>query len=142
MELALGGREVTVTHSERLREQAYGRWEGMSFSSIRNADPELYAAMVEDYTSFTPPGGENFRAVEARSQGLAAEMMRRHPVGDLLIVGHGAALRTLVTCMTGLPLEAGWRFKVDSCSLTVLDVGVSPAVVMLLNDTSHIDGSL
>ena len=142
MELALDGRDVTVIHSEKLREQAYGRWEGMSFSAIRDADPELYTAMVEDYTSFTPPGGEDFRAVEARSQGLATEMMARHPAGDLLIVGHGAALRTLVTYMTGLPLEAGWRFKVDSCSLTVLDVGVNPAVMLVLNDTSHLGGSL
>ena len=141
-DLVLGDRKVTVSYSQSLREQAYGRWEGMSFSAIQESDPEMYAAMVEDYASFTPPGGEDFRAVEARSQGLAAEMMGRHPAGDLLIVGHGAALRTLVTHITGLPLEAGWRFKVDSCSLTVLDVGVTPAVVLVLNDTAHLGGSL
>ena len=141
-DLALGGRKVTVSYSQSLREQAYGRWEGMSFSAIRDADPQLYAAMLEDYASFTPPGGEDFRAVEARSQGFAGDVMGQHSSGDLLIVGHGAALRTLVTYMTGLPLEAGWRFKVDSCSLTVLDVGVTPAVVLVLNDTSHLDGSL
>ena len=141
-ELVVAGRDVDVSHTERLREQAYGRWEGMSFSSIRDADPDLYAAMVGDYTSFTPPGGEDFRAVEARSAAFAAEVRERHPSDNVLIVGHGAALRTLVTHMTGLRLEAGWRFKVDSCSLTVLDVSVTPAVVMVLNDTSHLEGRL
>ena len=98
--------------------------------------------MVEDYTSFTPPGGEAFRAVEARSAAFVAEVRERHPLDTLLIVGHGAALRTLITCMTGLPLEAGWRFKIDSCSLTVLEVGPSPAVMELLNDTSHLGRTL
>ncbi len=141
-ELVVAGRDLDVSHTEHLREQAYGRWEGKSFSSIRDADPDLYAAMVEDYTSFTPPRGEDFRAVEARSAAFADDVLQRHPSGNLLIVGHGAALRTLITHMTRLPVEAGWRFKVDSCSLTALDVGVKPAVVMVLNDTSHLDGRL
>ena len=142
LSLVLGSRDVSTSHSQRLREQAYGRWEGMSFSSIQAADPELYAVMVKDYTSFTPPGGEDFRAVEARSAAFVAEVRERHPLDTLLIVGHGASLRTLITCMTGLPLEAGWRFKINSCSLTVLEVGPSPAVMELLNDTSHLGRTL
>ena len=138
LERLVAGRDLSVSYTKLLREQAFGRWEGMSFLSIRASDPDLYADMVLDYTSFTPPGGEDFRAVEARSSAFAAELRERHPSDTLLIVGHGAALRTLITSMTGLPIEAGWRFKIDSCSLTVLDVGVTPAVVVVLNDTSHL----
>ena len=138
LEPLVAGRDLSVSYTKLLREQAFGRWEGMSFLSIRASDPDLYADMVLDYTSFTPPGGEDFRAVEARSSAFAAEVRERHPSDTLLIVGHGAALRTLITSVTGLPIEAGWRFKIDSCSLTVLDVGVTPAVVIVLNDTSHL----
>ena len=142
LETLVAGRDPSVSYTNLLREQAFGRWEGMSFSAINAAYPELYAEMVEDYTAFTPPGGENFREVEARSAAFASEVRERHAPDNapdtLLVLGHGAALRTLITSLTGLPLDAGWRFKIDSCSLTVLDVSVTPALVVLLNDTSHL----
>lgn len=141
LEPLVAGRDLNVSYTKLLREHAFGRWEGMSFSAINAAYPELYAQMVEDYTAFTPPGGENFRGVEARSAAFASEVRERHApdnASTLLVLGHGAALRTLITSLTGLPLDAGWRFKMDSCSLTVLDVNVTPALVVLLNDTSHL----
>ena len=89
LERLVAGRDLSVSYTKPLREQAFGRWEGMSFLSIRASDPDLYADMVLDYTSFTPPGGEDFRAVEARSSAFAAELRERHPSDTLLIVGHG-----------------------------------------------------
>ena len=57
LEPLVAGRDLSVSYTDLLREQAFGRWEGMSFSAINAAYPELYAEMVEDYTAFTPPGG-------------------------------------------------------------------------------------
>ena len=138
LEVALGAREVSVSFSQQLREQAYGRWEGKSFLEIEAAEPDLYAEMISGYNTFTPPEGESFRQVEARVTSFAEETRDRHPSGALLIVGHGAALRALIASMVGLPLEMSWRFRLESCSLTILDVGADAAVLELLNDTSHL----
>ena len=137
-EAALDTRDVTVTFSRQLREQAFGRWEGKSYLDIEEAEPDLYAEMINGYDGFSPPGGESFLQVHARATSFAEETRSRHPTGTLLIVGHGAALRALIASLIGLRLEMTWRFKIDSCSLTILDVGDDMAALELLNDTSHL----
>ena len=138
LEAALGAREVAVSFSKLLREQAYGRWEGRSYSEIEWDEPDLYAEMISGYYGFSPPGGESFLGVHARAMSFADETRARHPSGTLLVVGHGAALRALIASLIGLRLEMTWRFKVDSCSITILDVGADTAALELLNDTSHL----
>ena len=59
---------------------------------------------------------------------------------NVLIVGHGGALRAAFVALMELPLEANWRFLVSNCGLSGLDVYADNAVLRLYNDTSHLDG--
>ena len=141
--IALGDRDVSVSPSKALREFGYGRWEGMTYKEIKEADPVLYAERLQRNEDFAPPGGESLQDVIGRTGDFVSGMKAAHPGDDtLLIVGHGGSLRVLLTCLLDLPALASWNFYLDSASLSIVDFYPGNAVIKLLNDTSHWGGEL
>jgi broad specificity phosphatase PhoE len=68
-----------------------------------------------------------------------SELKERHHRDNVLIVGHGGALRAAFVALMQLPLEANWRFIMANCGLSVVDVFPDNAVLRLFNDTCHLD---
>jgi alpha-ribazole phosphatase/probable phosphoglycerate mutase len=137
-ELVLGGYVDTLIKSKLLREQTFGYWEGMSYEQIQVREPRLYAEMMESYETFVPPNGESFGYVAKRVSAFIEQVRTKHERGNILIVAHGGSLRALIMTLLGMPLMSGWRMKLDSCGLTVLEVSVDSTVLESLNDTSHL----
>ena len=134
----LEGRNLSLSTCPELREFSFGRWEGMTHKEVEEADPVLYAKMLERNEEWAPPGGESLRDVKARIGGFVARLKAAYPNDEtLLIGGHGGSLRVLLTCLLGLPSSASWRFFLDSASLSLVDCYSDNAVLKLLNDTSH-----
>ena len=62
----LDSRKVPLSPAPEIREFGFGRWEGMTHQEVQEADPELYAQMLERHEGFAPPGGESLRDLMAR----------------------------------------------------------------------------
>ena len=147
----LQGRDLPIQPTPEIREFAYGRWEGMTGREARENDPALYAELLKGSDGYAPPGGESLRDVMERVGGFVSRLKEAHPrphqttqfetqretETTLLIVGHGGALRVLLTCLLELPTAASRRFSLDSASLTLVDCFADNAVLRLFNDTSH-----
>jgi probable phosphoglycerate mutase len=104
---ALGG-EITVQTDVRLRERAFGDWEGLTGDEIAARWPEEYTAWRQGQDPVSA-GAEPKAAVAARM----AEAVREHAGeldGDetLVVVSHGAAITLGVTALLGLDPD-GWR---------------------------------
>ena len=123
--------------TERIREQGFGRWQGLGFREVEERDPELYARMMGRDSDFSPPGGESFREVAERVGGLFDEVRGKNHEGTVLVVGHAGSLRALMAKVLDIPLESSWRFRFDSCGLSMLDVGPDRVRLMVFNDTMH-----
>ena len=80
------------------------------------------------------------RETSVRMNAIMSELRQRHPDENVLIVGHGGALRAGFVALMELPLEANWRFAMTNCGLSVLDIYPNNAVLRLYNDSSHLDG--
>ncbi|GAA3724361.1 histidine phosphatase family protein [Salinactinospora qingdaonensis] len=102
-------------YDKGLRERHGGEWEGLTSTEIRQRWPD------ED-TRMEIPGGEELasvgeRVVEAIDRGLATVPEN----GILVVVSHGAALRSGITRMLGLsPEKRGILGPLDNCSWSVL----------------------
>jgi 2,3-bisphosphoglycerate-dependent phosphoglycerate mutase len=137
-----------VVHYEpRLREIAFGRWEGLRFRDVARREPDAFQAFRTEVNT-RPHGGESLGDVAARGWSLLAEVRQRYARGTVLWVAHGGMLR-LVTChMLGLPLSAYRRFRLDSTGISMFEIGdddakdgdASCAVISLWNDHRHIQG--
>jgi broad specificity phosphatase PhoE len=97
---------------EDLREWDYGDYEGRTTAAIRREVP--------DWTVFTHPvpGGEPIDAVAARIDRVIAEAHAAK--GDVLIFGHGHALRVLGARWCDFPPRYGRNLALDPASVSVL----------------------
>jgi broad specificity phosphatase PhoE len=140
--IILGQRPVPLNPTPLLREYHKGVFEGLTPEEYRQQYPHLYEASLVNDLDFAPPGGETMRQATARLSQFVAEVRRRHLSDNVLVVGHGGTLRSLVVALLELPLEANWKFVMGNCALSVFDIYPDNAVMRLYNDDSHLRESL
>ncbi len=136
----LGRRSVPLHTTPSLREYDKGVFEGLTVQQTKELYPELYEASLVKDLDFAPPGGESTRQTSSRIADFISNLREDYGDRTVLIVGHGGALRAVFVALMKLPLEANWRFLLDNCGVSVVDVYSDNAVLQLFNDTSHLDG--
>ncbi len=92
---ALGHSDDVITFEPRVRELAFGVWEGKPFWELK-ASP-VYPAHPEDRFYWRPEGGESYEDGVARVADWRAALQR-----PALVVAHGAVGRCLMGYTAGL----------------------------------------
>ena len=97
MELVRGALQLPLSAyaiDDRLREIAYGQWEGSTLAEMQAQDPDLFARRQVEKWTVSPPGGESYVEVQARItdwyRGLTA---------DTVAVAHGGTARALMVAL-------------------------------------------
>ena len=67
--------------------------------------------------------------------GFFDEVRGKNHEGTVLVVGHAGSLRALMATVLDIPLESSWRFRFDSCGLSVVEVGPDRVRLIVFNDT-------
>ena len=93
--LALWDRDIPIELDDGLMEQDMGEWENVSFDNMLKEQPELLGAMLGDWTTTTPPGGEPFTLLKARVQEVLERVIARDE--NTLLVAHNGPLSTLMS---------------------------------------------
>lgn len=108
-----------------LKEWGYGDYEGVTTPEIRESVP--------GWTVWThpSPGGETAEQVGERLDRVVARC--RETSGDVLLVGHGHALRGLAARWLGLPVTEGRLLKLDTGSVSALGREHETSVVLHWN---------
>ena len=97
MELVRGALKLPVEKyalDDRLREIAYGVWEGSTLAEMQAADPELYARRLTAKWTMAPKGGETYAEVEQRVRDWYDSVK-----GDTVAVAHGGTARALMVAL-------------------------------------------
>lgn len=119
---------------EDLVEWDNGDYEGRTTAHIRGDRPGWWL-----WTDGAP-GGEDWQQVGAR---CARTLARAAPLlagGDVVLVGHGHALRALAAIWVGLPAWQGGIFTQDAASLSALGTYHDHPVVTAWNDVHSYPG--
>jgi probable phosphoglycerate mutase len=94
MEILRGGlgtaRQGYATDS-RLAEMSFGRWEGLTYSEVKERDRTHLRARERDKWNFQPPGGESYAELLARVRAWHADL-----AGDVIVSAHGGVARALM----------------------------------------------
>jgi probable phosphoglycerate mutase len=102
MELVRGTLNLPLhdyTTDDRLREIAYGEWEGSTLAQAQARDPERFARRLADKWHVSAPGGESYAAVQARVSDWYDKLR-----ADTVAVAHGGTARALMVAL-GLETE-------------------------------------
>lgn len=98
-------RRIPLHQEPRLREIAFGDWEGRTSENIMADTPEALARFWSDPVSYPPPGGEAI--IEFRQRVASAwQHWQRQAAGQrVLVVCHGGVIRMVLAEVMGIPSE-------------------------------------
>ncbi len=122
----LAGLGEAAERRPELAEWDYGDYEGLTTPEIRTTRPgwTIWNDVV--------PGGETINQVEARADGMVADL--REMTGDVAVFGHGHFLRVLTARWLGLPAADGRLFILDPGTISILGYERETAAIRLWNE--------
>jgi broad specificity phosphatase PhoE/ribonuclease HI len=130
------GLEVTI--DEGFVETDFGAWEGSTFGEISKQSPDELRAWLAD-PQVAPPGGESMASTMRRVAAARDRVVAAYPGQTVLVVSHVTPIKSMLRDAIGAPIDAVYRLHLDPASLSVIDwYAERPAVVRLMNDTSHL----
>lgn len=114
-----------------LREQNFGRVDGMRVADIQAQHPEAWAAWLRFEASYAMPEGESTQDFHARVMDAFRRLASRHPGERLVVVTHGGVLDMVYRTARALGLDgprqseipnAGYnRVRMDAAGIEILD---------------------
>lgn len=92
---------VDVTRDERLRETAFGQWEGRTRDEIRGSWPHELEQWLSG-ADMNPPGGESRSESGRRVASAITDIVDHSEAETIAIVAHGAVLRAAAELLLGM----------------------------------------
>ncbi len=135
------GRGLEVQVDDRLREQSFGEWDGLSHDEVKARDPEILVEW-EKRDDVEPPGGESQIAMQARVLALVDEQVEAAAdvTGDqprhIVLVSHVGPIKATLSAALDIGLMNGRRIFLDPATVSIVDWGQTP-IVRVCNITVH-----
>jgi broad specificity phosphatase PhoE len=104
--------ETAVGTDPRLRELAFGRWEGMTTQEVKNREPDLRRARKRDRWNFTPPGGESYAFLAARVAKWLGYLD-----APAIVVTHSGTMRVMAHLLAGWSTDRAMVEKIGYCEM-------------------------
>jgi broad specificity phosphatase PhoE len=130
---ALAGLSAEMQLEDALLEWDYGDYEGKTSEEIAKTDP--------DWTIFTkdPPHGETSLEIQKRVDFLIQRLKRLG--GEIALFSSGHISRSIAARWLGLPVSFGMHFYLSTSSKSILGYDHNQPIILLWNDTSHLNRS-
>lgn len=112
--------QIEIIIDPDLREAHFGKWEGMTYESVKEKYPKEYSAWHKDYY-IRPPWFESFESHQKRTRRAIKTILNKHNSRDkIAIFTHGGNIKTQVGFFRKLRGEDLTQFTTSNCSLTLL----------------------
>ena len=123
-----------------LREQAFGRIDGMRVEDIQRDHADVWAGWMQFQSDYVVPDGESTRQFHTRVMAALWQLVASHPGRTLAVVTHGGVLDMVFRTARGLGLEGPRQSAIPNAGIS--RVRMQDGVVELLQwaDTAHLEG--
>jgi broad specificity phosphatase PhoE len=110
-----------VVEAETLRELNVGELDGLGDADSWAVHDGIVARWRQGEWEARFPGGESYREAYGRLAGLVAELIERHPTGDVVAVGHGGLFTTVLPRLCPVPGHDGTSaLRLGNTAITVV----------------------
>jgi probable phosphoglycerate mutase len=126
----------------RLRERAFGVFEGLTWAEIERDHPEASERWRRRDPEFGPPGGETLSAFYERCVSAITALAQRHPGEGIALVAHGGVLDCLYRAATRAELRAPRTWQLANAGIN--RVLYTPQGLSMVGwaDTGHLDAQV
>lgn len=114
------GLELAPVIEQRLCEQDYGAWEGLTSAEAQARDPQIHADWERGALD-APPAGESLARLRERSIACVDDLARRHAGEVIALVSHVGPIKAIVCAALGLPTQAARRMWLNPASVCIVD---------------------
>lgn len=121
----------------RLRERAYGVFEGRTYPEIRGEDVARFERWQARDPDFRVEGAESLRGFAQRVESVLADLAEAHRGRTIVLVTHGGVLDVVYRMARGLSLEAQRDFEVPNASLNRLRFSAGRFELLHWADVTH-----
>lgn len=130
---------LKVQPLKQVREIFFGDWEGMRYDEIEKRWPKEIKQLFHEAGKLRIPHGETFQAVIDRAIPAIDTLAKQHQNKTIVLVSHGAALRSILGYYMHIPLDYIWSIRQDNTAINRLFFGDDGRVIVeLLNSTVHL----
>lgn len=123
-----------------LREQNFGRCEGMVFPEIEATNPEDARAIASrdpDYAA--PGGGESRRQHAQRILDCVERLVAEHAGQTLVVVTHGGVLDVIYRRVNGLPPDAPRDYPIPNTGINWVTISGEQWTIERWGETAHLE---
>lgn len=119
--------DVPLAVEDRLKEVAFGVWEGRTRSELKVADPDLLFNFKRDPIGARPAGAEDLDAFQSRVARAFDAMAEAYRGRHVLVVAHAGVIRMAICHVLGIPPAHAYRLQVGSAAMARFRVEERPA---------------
>ncbi len=121
-----------------LRELEFGNWEGLTIDEINRKFPDAYLSWRNKPHKTQIPNGESLVKLQNRCLKAVNKIINEEKNGNVIIVSHGTAIKTILLGILGLDLKHFYKITLNNASLNIIELREYGPVLVKLNDTNHL----
>jgi alpha-ribazole phosphatase/probable phosphoglycerate mutase len=119
-EMLTGAHGLPLALDDRLKEVAFGAWEGKSAAEIEQDAPGTLAQFKADPLNARPQGAESLTDFHVRVAAALDDLLAQYAGQHVLLVAHAGVMRMALAWALHIPLVHAYRIEVATASLTRL----------------------
>lgn len=124
---------LAVQTAEELDEVDFGVWSGSNFDELNKLeDWQRWNAMRSMNET---PSGETMLDVQHRAMSLIRRLRAQNTEARTVLVSHADVIKSVVSYMLGLPVDAWPRLEISPASISTVVMGPWGGKVLQLNET-------
>ncbi len=121
-----------------LREQSFGRVDGMRVADIQRDHPEAWAGWLRFEEDFAMPEGESTRAFHTRVIAAVQRLVAAHPRQTVVVVTHGGVLDMIYRTARCLGLNGPRQSEIPNAGVNRIRVRDGVFDILAWADTRHL----
>lgn len=121
-----------------LREQDFGRVDGMKVDDIQRDHPEAWAGWLRFEEDFAMPDGESTRVFHARVMAAVQRLVAAHAGQTVVVVTHGGVLDMIYRTARSLGLNGPRQSEIPNAGLNRIRVREGGMDILAWADTRHL----
>lgn len=130
--------KLEVVGDAALREQSFGRMEGLTVDEIKSNHPDAWDGWLRFHEDYCMPGGETTRQFHARVMDALNRLAQAHAGETLVVVTHGGVLDMVYRTARSLGLNGPRQSDIPNAGVNRVQVREGGVDILAWADTAHL----